>query len=221
MSIDQIVDDMANNMPMPQPNAIAAAQAEIKIEELEAAKESGGIEQPKKRGRPKGVKNSKPKSVLGEIGGASQGANSASPADAGAYAAAIAVTQCVGTLGIIVGGEDFKFIKDEKTGEDEAGLMTGAWHKYFEAKGVKDIPPGAALAMVLTTYALRRFTMPSSQMKNRWGRIKEFMGGLFRKKQPKTEVIRDAQPDSGNDSKRQNDTRGANVGTIPKAAKWN
>ncbi len=58
-------------------------------------------------------------------------------------------------------GEDW--LPDEKTGEPQA--IAGAFRDYFRATNVKDIPPGFALTMALTIYALKRAQKPTVAQK--------------------------------------------------------
>jgi hypothetical protein len=222
----EIADGLIETMPDPQPHAIEAAKkdAESVAENLQEPEQV--IEaKPKKRGRPPGVKNSKArKSVIGETSGSNQDKKAIPTIDPGAHGAATAAAQCVFVMGKIVGGDDFTPIVDPESGENEPKMMTDAFYSYFQAKGVKDIPPGAALCMVISTYALRRFTRPSPQLKTRWGRIKDYVSGFFKKKQPKVEVIREqpenARSDSRNDGQRKNNADGKSYPGIPEAAKW-
>lgn len=48
---------------------------------------------------------------------------------------------------------------------DEIEMQNANWGNYFVAKGISDIPPGAALFMGIAAYAAPRFTKPKTQAK--------------------------------------------------------
>lgn len=48
---------------------------------------------------------------------------------------------------------------------DEVEMQNANWGNYFVAKGINDIPPGAALFMGCMAYAAPRFTKPKTQAK--------------------------------------------------------
>lgn len=48
---------------------------------------------------------------------------------------------------------------------DEIEMQNQNWGNYFVAKGISDIPPGAALFMGICAYAAPRFTKPKTQAK--------------------------------------------------------
>lgn len=48
---------------------------------------------------------------------------------------------------------------------DEEAEMVGAFHDYFQAKGITDIPAGWALVMALSGYAAARLMKPKTQSK--------------------------------------------------------
>lgn len=45
--------------------------------------------------------------------------------------------------------------------EGEPRLIADAFSRYFKSTGVSDIPPGMALALVLTSYTMARLTKPT------------------------------------------------------------
>lgn len=72
--------------------------------------------------------------------------------------------------GVVAAGTIFMFCRgimgDEWTPtNDEVTMQNEAWGNYFVAKGIKDIPPGAALLMAIGAYAGPRFTKPKTQAK--------------------------------------------------------
>lgn len=103
------------------------------------------------------------------VGSASSAASAGGPTaeQQAARAAGIAMTQMVFILGQAFGGAEWapRTINNEK-GEvvmDENVMMTEAHVAYCEAKGIKDIPPGVALAFAYISYAAPRFTMPETK----------------------------------------------------------
>lgn len=65
----------------------------------------------------------------------------------------------ISTLTLMLGPEWQPSKPDERT------MVTVALAKYFETKKVEDIPPGLMLTLVITAYALPRFTQPSTKGK--------------------------------------------------------
>lgn len=65
----------------------------------------------------------------------------------------------------LLGGEEWRPIRNEQHGIDEQRDIENAFGKYFEAKNWKDIPPGLGLTLVLTAYAGVRLTMPKTQQR--------------------------------------------------------
>lgn len=99
-----------------------------------------------------------------------------SAAQQAATATGIACAQMtIGTCTMIFGAEwQARVIKSE-SGEvmlDEESYMSKCYADYCAAKGIKDIPPGVALAMSLIAYAAPRFAQPETQEKA--GTIREW-----------------------------------------------
>jgi hypothetical protein len=67
------------------------------------------------------------------------------------------------TLSVIF-GDEWRF-EDEQERES----IVGAVEHYFKAKQVKDIPPGALLCIVVSTYAAKRFQKPKTANKIKLG----------------------------------------------------
>lgn len=119
-------------------------------------------------------------------------------------AAAVAAVETVGTLGRMLGGEEWAFIRDESRGIDERSAGVDAFAQYFEAKGIEDIPPGVALAIWAMAYAGPRFAAPKTR-----GRLK-LAGAWIKTKWPfkrrnKGKHTDAARTDSRDDRKREND----------------
>jgi hypothetical protein len=81
----------------------------------------------------------------------------------GSRAAAVSAVGGIQALGIMVMGKEWKYARDERTGTDEELGGIEAFTKYFEARGVVDIPPGVAVAIWSMAYAIPRFTQPQTQ----------------------------------------------------------
>ena len=109
-------------------------------------------------------------------------------------------------LGVALGGDEWQPRKDDTIGLDERAALSGAFGDYFEAKEMTDIPPGVALTIVVSAYALPRFTMP--QTKTRVQRFKEWAAGKIaaRKMRKKENKDNGTLSDSGDDGKRENDS---------------
>jgi hypothetical protein len=84
------------------------------------------------------------------------------------------------TIGTIIGGDEWRPITDKSTGEDEKQMLSTAYGDYFEHVGIEDIPPGAALAMALISYASRRVTMPKTQ--SRYNKFTGWISRIFKTK---------------------------------------
>jgi len=80
-------------------------------------------------------------------------------------------------LGISFGGEEWQPSKDAKTGIDEQAMLESAFSEYFEATGMSDLPPGIALTVAISAYALPRFTKPNTK-KRTANLFKKFGGGM-------------------------------------------
>lgn len=70
----------------------------------------------------------------------------------------VAATLWFGTGEVLLGSE-----WAPETGEPM--MIAGAFSKYFQASGINDIPPGAQLALILGSYALKRTTRPTIKSK--------------------------------------------------------
>lgn len=77
------------------------------------------------------------------------------------------------SLGMGIGGDEWRPIKNEKLGIDERHHLEQCFADYFEATGKTDIPPSMALALGVISYAAPRFAMPKTQ--SRLSAIKTFL----------------------------------------------
>ena len=90
-----------------------------------------------------------------------------------------------------------------------------AFADYFEAKGISDFPPGIALTIAVSAYAVPRLTT-GKETKTRLAKAKIWfseLGNKFKKKGKDN-----AQPDTRDDGKRQNDTSEKPSATEPPKA---
>jgi hypothetical protein len=85
----------------------------------------------------------------------------AAPAPSACRPAAIAATNVFIVTGMSLFGDEWKPNRD--LNEPEA--VVTAFENYFEAKGITDFPPGAALVMALGAYALVRLQQPKTLSK--------------------------------------------------------
>jgi len=69
---------------------------------------------------------------------------------------------------VLVGGDEFEAESDEQA------HLTKSFADYYRAKGITDIPPGAALALGLGFFVLKRWNRPAvvERRKTIWARVK-------------------------------------------------
>lgn len=107
------------------------------------------------------------------------------------------------TLGVGLGGSEWKPQSNPAIGLDEREYMRLAWTGYFESVGVTDLPPGWVLVVALSLYAVPRFTMPMTQ-----ARLKLAFDKYFKRKPIEKEPATDGPHDDiRDDGKRENVTR--------------
>ena len=77
-------------------------------------------------------------------------------------------------LGMVLGGDEWRPLKDDKLGLDEKANLETAFQDYFTASNLEDLPPSFALGIAVLGYALPRFTMPKTQARTAtlWGKCK-------------------------------------------------
>jgi len=160
----------------------------------------------RRSGRKPGQTAEKIKGRVGGIGSLSAESDGALSAQQKAQArmAGEGAASALITLGVVLGGEEWHPITDDQHGIDEKAQLQGAFGDYFEAKEMTDIPPGVALTIAISAYALPRFTMPKT--KSRLQRFKEWVAvKLAKRKVAKKGSDDGALADTRNDGKRQND----------------
>lgn len=87
-------------------------------------------------------------------------------------------------LGMVLGGEEWRPVQNEKMGIDEKANLEQCFTDYFTAKNMDDISPNMALAIGILGYALPRFTMPKTQERSKslWGKAKAWWANRQLKK---------------------------------------
>ena len=81
------------------------------------------------------------------------------------------------SVSMMIGGEEFRPMKDEKAGIDEMQGLEEAFGDYFESKEWEDIPPGIALTMVCFSFLAPRFLMPKT--KSRVSKMKDWIAAKY------------------------------------------
>jgi hypothetical protein len=191
---DPLIDITKN---MPEQTAVADTIAQkVKNEQEEQNPSNEETPQPKKRGPGRPRKDGKPpkprktKNKAGLRGIPTDDERNLAREKSERLATAAFVTDMVEISGVTIAGDDAKMGEPEKIG------MTGAWERYFEAKGIADIPPGVALCLVCTQYYTRVLSSPPAQPK-----VKKFVSII----KDKVRKIKYARFMRWNDGKRQND----------------
>lgn len=99
----------------------------------------------------------------------------ASVSDVQARAAGVACAHTLFVVGRAIGGDEWSPRDDGD--HSETKLMETAFGDYFVATGRTEFPPGLALTLAVSAYALPRFTMP--QTKSRMTRAKQWIAGKW------------------------------------------
>jgi len=77
--------------------------------------------------------------------------------------AAAATVDAIGQVGILCFGNEWQFMKNDQFDERENLIMT--MDRYYQVKGVRDIPPGLALTIALGGYVLARLRYENTRSK--------------------------------------------------------
>lgn len=146
---------------------------------------------------------------LGEVAGAGSGHRAESSAgdsggDPSAELSAQVVVDSVTTACTFALGPEWQPRRERIGGRvfDERAQLIVALAKYFEATGVRDVPPGVLLGMTLSSYALPRLvggTETRSRLARAWSKVRGWFRGLRR----------GARADRGADGEREIDAREA------------
>jgi len=92
-------------------------------------------------------------------------------------AAAEGTVAAVEMLGIMMGGEAFRYLKDKKNKIDERAAGIDAWASYYEARDIEDIPAGLVVAIWAIAYVSPRFGDPT--VRERFASIGKKVGKAF------------------------------------------
>ncbi len=85
--------------------------------------------------------------------------------------AAAGTVATIEMIGVMLGGDSFRYIKDKKMRVDERAAGVDAFTNYYREYGITDFPPGIALTLWGLTYALPRFAQP--EVRQRFGWVKK------------------------------------------------
>jgi len=85
---------------------------------------------------------------------------------------------------------------------DEHSNMRRAFADYFEARGINDFPPGIALSIAITSYAMPRL-VAGEETKGKLSRAKDWLASKWLAMRSKRKPKNAPQSDSRNDGKRQ------------------
>lgn len=109
------------------------------------------------------------KSKRGRRSGSVSHVHKEAPASADESAAAgAAIAESIFLLCRSIGGEAFTPI--ERDNINERAMMTSAWQRYCEAKGISEIPPSLFVGVAMMTYVGPRLSEPT---------VRERIGGAF------------------------------------------
>ncbi len=84
--------------------------------------------------------------------------------------AAAGTVATIEMIGVMLGGDSFRYIKDRKMRIDERASGIDAFTNYYKENGITDFPPGIALTLWGLTYALPRFAQPEVRQRFGWVR---------------------------------------------------
>lgn len=194
---DELFDDHIESMPEPSEHAIAAEAEEAQREEPAspdgfdpAIHQSDADGNPilnkdgsyrRKPGRKKGQG---PKSQLNRLGADSKIDSVNAPA-AEYRQAATATVDGVIALGMVLGGDAFAPVRIEGHDEREQGIQV--WTRYYESRGISDIPPGVAVAVWSISYVGARVANSAEvreRFKGYWQKIKSLAEIRRKNKEP-------------------------------------
>lgn len=185
-----IGDELAASMPAPQEHAIESNASEgepehasdtARVTDRFGRSFDPAIHSTDDMGNPRFTNSGKLRIKRGSGSSYIAGAENAGTRNAGAdaLAAGQAIADAIiGSAHMLMGDEWAPRI-DPSSGMNERLALGMAWGRYFEARGMRDIPPGWALTIVMCSYAVPRLTQPQTQ--TRLGKIgawcKEKIGG--------------------------------------------
>jgi len=117
------------------------------------------IHQTKRDGSPSYTKSGRFRKV--RRANASSSTAETEPEDRRYRTAAEGTVAAIEMLGVMLGGDAFRYIKDKKAKIDERAAGIDAWAEYFRANDIEDFPPGIVVAIWAITYAAPRFGDPT------------------------------------------------------------
>jgi len=117
------------------------------------------IHQTKRDGSPSYTKSGRFRKVRRP--NASAASTEPEPEDHRYRVAAQGTVAAIEMLGVMLGGDAFRYIKDKKAKIDERAAGVDAWTEYFRANDIEDFPPGIVVAIWAITYAAPRFGDPT------------------------------------------------------------
>jgi len=174
-----IGEELSNTMPTPQEHAIEAAENDDVQTVQPQPTATGGLLDRFGRGfdpnihvtddlgNPKLTATGGLRVRRGQspsyVGGATSSSEPRRSPDALAAGQAIA-DAIIGSAHMML-GDDWAPRVDPATGMNERLAMGAAWGRYFEATGMRDIPPGWAITIVMVSYAMPRMAQPKTQTK--------------------------------------------------------
>jgi len=185
-----LVDDLEDNQPDVQENAVQAEadKEAARVSEFADLRDRQGLAfdpaihktnsagEPtltklnkliRKPGRKPGQKNS-------TVSKGSTNTSTQDSSQASRAIAAAATVDSIGTLGGMIGGEEWLFVTDKAQGLDERQRGVEAWEQYYTAKGIDDIPPGVLVLAWVVSYAAPRI-MGGPQTRSKLTRAKDWL----------------------------------------------
>lgn len=172
--VSEVSNELLSNMPEPSEFVIEKAQNEANEKANNPLTDStGDIFNPKihgvnKNGEPYLTKTGKFRKKTGTkdntTGQPGSQLNTESPGiPVTSEAAAKISAELLVTVGMQIGGEEWRPMINEEMGLNEMENMTFAFEKYFDSRGIVDFPPGIALTIAIGSYALPRLRMPKTK----------------------------------------------------------
>lgn len=131
-----------------------------------------------KRGRP--ARKAKPTEAVPKV------EPTVEEGEAVSSACAVTVVETIFTLGQAIGGDEWK------PSDNERAYMVDAWGSYFRAKGITDLPPGWAVVIATSAYAIPRLRKPKTQtrMIAGYSKVRAWVRSVFGRKEDTGEVPR-------------------------------
>lgn len=215
LNVDSLAGSLAGEQPEVSEHTVAAEmekQEQRKVQFSELRDSDGNPFNPEihvtdSNGDPVTTKNNKLRKRPGRKGGDSATGGQSHVAAPGSSAqnsgqvekmqarqSGVHAARMFASVSMMIGGEEFRPMKDEKQGVDEMQGLEEAFGDYFESKEWEDIPPGVALTMVCFSFLAPRFLMPKT--KTRVSKMKDWFAAKYfayktRKKGGKVRQLRE------------------------------